>query len=360
MLRRMLRTTHGVTLALLLAACGGSGGAPTSGFPPGQWTWVPVSGTMCGDGSPTGIAVNPAPADSTDGVVLVVLDGGGACWGSGGFACPWYAEPGPFGAAELEVAVNGGLDAGTILDRRVTSTPFAGATLVFVPYCTGDVHWGDSEPTYPGYGVWHHAGKANLEKDVAWLKDHLEQPRKLVVAGSSAGGFGSLLAFDLARAAWPSPGTAGYLIDDSGPPLVGSDVGAELAGWYDSWKLDLTLDPVCGTGCQADLSKVVGALRERHPSDRIALLGSLQDATLSFFFSKTQDDYQDALLRLVDQSFPASPGTSEPHAFLVSGSGHALLSGFEGPTASGTALPEWIRQMVHGEDGWTTLGRPPP
>ena len=45
--------------------------------PLNQWTWVPVEGAYCGDGSPTGFAFNPTDQSPN---VLIFFMGGGACW----------------------------------------------------------------------------------------------------------------------------------------------------------------------------------------------------------------------------------------------------------------------------------------
>lgn len=349
-----------VVAILLLAACGGGGGGATSTLPSDEWSWVEVAGARCSDGSPTGLAVNPAPAASEDSIFLLFLAGGGACWGDGDFACSTgVAEPGPYGAAELRRDLDARLLEGTILDRTILGTPFAGATLVYVPYCTGDVHWGASAEDLVGGGEWLHAGKANLVADVAWLEANLPAPEKLVVAGSSAGGFGALLAHDLARTAWQA--AKGYLVDDSGPPLVGDAVPADLrSAWYGSWTLSETLGPLCEEAevfCEDDLSQVVAALRAKYPDDRFALVSSLQDATLRAFLDyPSAEDYQAALLQLVDQRF----STEATHSFLVEGTGHGLLRTVEAQQALGTDLASWLRQMVDDEPGWTTLGRPPP
>src|SRR6476469_4355384 len=71
---------------LALAACGGSdqpsGHPPVLGTTPKQWTYVPIDGSQCIDGSPTGIGVNLG----TSGDLVIYLEGGGACFNSG--TCP--------------------------------------------------------------------------------------------------------------------------------------------------------------------------------------------------------------------------------------------------------------------------------
>ena len=71
----------GVVLLASLA-CGGGGarsdggasdGAAAGMLPgaPGVWTWVDVPGMTCDDGTPTGVAINPAPGGTAGGDLLV-------------------------------------------------------------------------------------------------------------------------------------------------------------------------------------------------------------------------------------------------------------------------------------------------
>ncbi len=345
----------GLPLALLLA-CGGSdggGAVSTLTLPAGQWTWIDVPGAACADGSQTGLAVNPAPGGGT--TVLLFLNGGGSCWDPLTCAALRRATPdigGPYGRAQFEA------DAprvqGSILDRTVAGSPFADATLVFVPYCTGDVHWGDSSNDYPGLGRWRHVGAANLRADIGFLRQSLPAPQKLVVGGSSAGGFGSLLAHDLARTAWPD--AKGYLVDDSGPPLVSADVPeVERAAWFLSWRLDRTLAPLCG-GCRADLSQILPVLAQRWPADRFALLSSRQDAVIRGYLLQSPAGFERALLQLVDQRVTPLAGA---RAFLEPGERHALLQAPAAHTAEGVPLPAWLGQMIGDDPAWATVGRNP-
>lgn len=346
-----LRSTA-LALLLLLAACGGGGGeTPTPpvplDLPAGVWSWVDVPGTTCSDGSQTGMAVNPGPA-GTDTLVLF-LDGGGACWDP--VTCrAGLAKAGPYGRPEFEAQLRQA--PGTILDRAVADPIYGAATLVFLPYCTGDVHWGRSTIDYTGLGRWHHAGQPNLAADLAWLSARVVAPARLVVSGSSGGGYGSLLAHDLARTAWPA--ARGYLVDDAGPPLVGDDIQpAERAAWYLSWRLDETLAPLCPR-CRDDLSQVLRTLADRYPHDRIALLSSRQDAVIRGFLLQTSAGFETALLQLVDDRIAP---LANARAFLVDGADHALLRKPAAYTAAGVTLPMWLAQMIDDDPGWATAGR---
>ncbi len=346
-----------------LVACGGSSKSPT-GIPPNTWTWVPIAGAVCSDGSPTGIAVETPSTPSGD--VVVFLMGGGACWDVN--TCfllntnGQVATPGPFGEAQMQQQMPG-LVPRSLFDRTLASNPYKDFTFVFVPYCTGDVHTGDKVESYPGAPRdWHHKGRVNLAADFGWMKANLGDPAKVVISGSSAGGFGSLLAFDMARTAWPS--AKGYLVDDSGPPLSNIP-STTVAAWYAAWDLGGALTPLCGLECATDMSLVFPALQRKYPGDRLALLSSTQDATIRGFFGTftstppfvTPMDattFENALRALASQIEDATP-PGETHAFVVVGTSHTMLGHPADFTSSqGTNLVDWLGQQVNDSTSWSS------
>jgi hypothetical protein len=353
--------------AALLAGCGAR---EEPSLAPLAFTWMPIEGSVCGDGSPTGIGIERGPGDAPD--VLVFLDGGGACWEA--LTCfgifpgvsPRTADPGPFGAERLEAELRIRRP-GSILDRSLPGNPYAGFTFVFVPYCTGDVHAGDAERRYLlGPAAYHHRGRANVARAFARLGAELDPPGRVVVAGSSAGGFGALLAFDRARETWPE--ARAYLVDDSGPPLENIPAPT-LAAWHASWDLRGAVEPVCGPArCLTDLSEIFPALAERHPDDRLALLSSTGDATMRAFFGvvsldppsftrMSAEEFEEGV-RALAEKIERAPG--EAHAFLVPGTSHAMLRGPAGFTSEAVPLLEWLRQQVEDDPGWESRIPPRP
>lgn len=334
-----------LSLALLLAACGGE-----EPLPEGAFTWMPLPGAVCSDGSPTGIGVEPGPGPSPD--VLVFLDGGGACWNALTCFALGSAAAGPYGAAQLAADVEA-QRAGSLLDRTAPGNPFAGFTFVFVPYCTGDVHAGNAVRTYPGAPrPWHHRGAANLEAAFGWLASGLPAPSRVVVAGSSAGGFGSLHAFDLARTTWPS--AKGYLVDDSGPPLD-EIPQATVDAWYQEWNMGEVVTPLCGAACQQDLSLAFPALAARYPADRLALLSSTQDTVIRWFFGDlaTLTPMDAATFESGVRGLAAAmEELGSAHAFVVPGATHTMLAGPAAFTSGGVGLFEWLRRQVEDDPAW--------
>jgi hypothetical protein len=335
--------------AVLLAGCGSD---PEDRAPSG---WLDVAGMRCADGSPTGVAILPGSADA----VLVYLAGGRACWS--GTACS--ASPGPFGRAEFEFLQL--FAGGTIFDRTLAGNPFANWTIVFVPYCTGDVHLGDRVTDHGGTaGSWQHRGYANLRAAVARIADDLPRPSQVVVAGSSAGGFGALVAHDLLRERWdaggPDPVTAS-VVDDSGPTFVGPAISEDLrSAWWEAWNLGSTLGTHC-PGCRDDLSDIWRELRERHRDDRLALVSTTEDLTMRRFLDDPSippaelsvAEFADALGELTT----TIEGHGAAAVFRVASDEHALLISQPWSfSAGGTTLLDWLSALTAGDPAWASAG----
>jgi hypothetical protein len=185
-------------------------------------------------------------------------------------------------------------------------------------------------------------------------------PGKLVISGSSAGGFGSLANYTVFREAWPN--ARGYLVDDSGPPLIGDAIPLlTREAWYASWNLGASLDSFC-PNCRTDMSAGLREILSRYPQDRVALLSHLQDEVIRWFFFGTitssppfvtpmpADEFE-AELRLLGTTV-MDPATTTAKYFFTAGDGHPTL---EDPTVITTpppGLPAWIDLMLSDSDQW--------
>ncbi len=400
---RALRAPAVVAL-LLAVACGrGSTGEPAPapvGTPisrtegtaiagAADWVWIPFEDAFCTDAiadesgryhfgtSTTGLAISWGSTASRD--VVVFLQGGGACWDfftCGGIA-PLFdktALAGPFGPDQFARNIYEKYTSSWI--RRGNLPPsLADATIVFVPYCTGDVHGGDKVMTYPslvpGYPdvTWHHVGHANITAFVRRLAPTFPDPGKLVIAGASAGGFGSLANYTTFRAQWPN--AKGYLVDDSGPPLIGDTIPfLTRAVWYASWNLGASLDTFC-TGCRDDMSQGLREITRRYPQDRIALVSHLQDEVIRGFFGKftivpepsftpmPADEFEAALREL--GTTVMDPATANAKYFFTAGDGHPTLEDPSAITSPEPGLPSWLELMLSDSSdsaSWTSLSDP--
>lgn len=332
---------------------GGSTGAPIVA-PADQWTWVDFPDTACDDGSATGLGIRPSSSSSD---TLIFLNGGGACWDYATCYVFNTAVHGPFGAAQF-AAFPGGLS-GSVFDPQLAGNPFADWNMVFLPYCTGDVFAGSNVATYQDAGhtvtrQFHHVGHTNVLAYLARLAPTFPSAGRIVFAGSSAGGFGALINYPDVRAHWPASRV--YLLDDSGPPLEGAAIPpAFVQAWLTNWRLDLVLDPLCGadaTACHGDLSLALATLAAMHPTDRMALLSSLQDQTIRTYFALSPTDFQTDLLALATDRLDP---TAAFRYFFVSGSTHTMLGHPAGFSQGTTSLLPWLTQLVTDDAAWASV-----
>src|SRR5215207_5983614 len=151
------------------------------------WTRIEPGGdTKCALDTPYAFWVRPGAVNK----LLVYFQGGGACWdattcapGGGYYDDEVTPEDSPenykFGIFELNNSEN----------------PFKDYNIVFVPSCTGDVHWGNSVKTYHGADVQaftiHHKGFVNGSAALEWAYANIASPESVFVTGGSGGSVGS-------------------------------------------------------------------------------------------------------------------------------------------------------------------------
>ena len=336
-------------LALFLVACGGSStpavdagpdGPPALVAPAGQWTYLPQANTTCGDGSPAGLALNPAPAATTD--LIVYFEGGGACWDA--TTCFQIKSAiridTPYDDAAFQSELPG-IQAFGPFQR--TGTPFAGANMAYVPYCTGDVHDGTAVQQYTFSGqqkTVHHTGGTNAVTFASLLHSTYPDAKRIWIMGSSAGGYGATLQLPTFASTWPDAEV--HVLQDSAlfvPDML--DATAKLGAWQ------LMLPP--GVTSQAD---VMPALETQHPTTRIGLLTYDDDATLEAFEGYAKGTLAAAIDTLVANAY-AKPST---HVFELAGSTHTMLGSYAtlaGP--GGVKLSDWVAQWATGDAAWTTV-----
>jgi hypothetical protein len=328
----------------------GDSGAPISA-PTGQWTWIDVPGTACDDGTPTGIAVNPSP-DASSRALFVYFMGGGACWDAGTCFVLNTSTHGPFGRAQWE-GMAAQID--RPLDRTRATNPVRAASYVFIPYCTGDLHGGSNVATYDVLGSprpFHHVGHSNVLAALPQVRATWPDATRVTISGSSAGGFGATLNYDTFRRAYPAATVA--LVDDAGPFLEGSNIPPDQhANWNAAWHLNALVDPLCPS-CTNDLSQIYPALAALYPSDRMALLSSLQDQVIrTYFLILLGSDYEAKLRALITDRLDPLPHF---HTFLIPGETHTLLGTMDTTMSGGMTLEAWLGQMLSGAAEWTSVG----
>jgi hypothetical protein len=275
------------------------------------------------------------------------------CWNALTCLTLQTATGGPFGPsafAALVPQLNG-----SILDRTLAGNPFATASLVFVPYCTGDLHSGNNIASYTNSAgtaqAYDHVGHANVLAFLPRIAATWPSPRKLTIVGSDAGGYGALFNYATIRGGFHA--TEAYLIDDSGPPLPNGVIpSGQLALMFTNWNLGALLDPQCS--CRNGFEPALQALTQRFPNDRVSLLSFAQDTVIPSFFGLTEAQFQTDLAATISGAIVPAPNA---RSYVVAGSGHVLL--FEPASLDqGVTLTTWLAQQVGDSPAWTSEAPP--
>lgn len=215
------------------------------------------SGASCGNGTPMRFYINRAQSND----MLYMMEPGGACWNYA--TCTETANSGPeagLGAYNPDGIAHNYMDGTTsqslkssllspLMIRMDLAHILVGEpkvetqdwTQVFVPYCTGDIHMGSAVRSYTSPAgdarVQHYNGLKNAQAVVQWLAEHgFGRPNRLLVYGTSAGGYGTLANYPTLRNTL-QPQAHSALLDDAGT-VFNTPFGADPAvypsvGLYD-------------------------------------------------------------------------------------------------------------------------------
>ncbi len=301
------------------------------------WMWIPIEGFTCRDGSKSGIAIRMNPQSDK---LMVYLQGGGACYDPDSCA----DNPSHFGETDLAAILHTDLVSG-IFNTKDSRNPVRDWNMVFVPYCTGDIFAGNQpDGAAPGVpGKQQFVGFQNVQKIMMYIERHFSGASQVLLSGTSAGGFGTLVAY--APLADNFRDTPVILLDDSGPFV---DSNAALPPCYQFllrllWNVTDSIPSGCRDCSQLNgdgISNLLPYLAHHYPLGRFGLFSSLADATIRDYWGMGQnhctgtgkvpaDVYRAALL---DERKNFLEPTGKWWTFYINGETHGILT-YEDTTA---------------------------
>lgn len=367
------------------------GGTQVSPAPPAGWVWYEIPNTFCRDGSPNGLYVRHTSSDK----LLIYFEGGGACTtkgfchfnpknvneilsgdgesvlGSSLAVIPGRQQPG---------AYTGGQLAG-LFDDTNAANPYKGWNMVYIPYCTGDVHFGSNDA-----GMVHNVpepqkfvGYKNTREFMSHLaptfKDKVDH---VIVTGASAGSFGAALNLSMIADSFAGVDVDGIL--DSGAPFEDKYWPTCLQqSWRDLWKLNDSFPADCTQCFNADGGGMLGLadfLIDKHPSGQIGVVSAMHDEVIRLFFApgqndcatiKTADPFEITTSQIIGGTiFPAADyangllglralyeGTGRLSTYYMSGATellhqHTFRARFYEAPSGGKTIAQWSADFVAG------------
>ena len=314
-----------------------------------QWqTFEPGGGTVCADGSPYRFFVHPGdPAK-----LLVEFEGGGACWSA--ITCQLDVYNRRVDTDPERARQQGQLQG--IYDRQNPENPFRDFTHVYVPYCTGDLHWGNVTQSYAGvmgsYTV-RHTGAVNAAAALSWASSNVIAPQKLAVAGCSAGGYGATLWSAHLLARYPGASTV-HLSDSaagvSAPGFFQTLVPAwGLAAAWPSFIPSLALDRL--DPARFTLVDLYSGIAGYYPLAAFSQFNTLQDTTQTFFYSLTRGGIatpQEWSSRMQEQLAAIRAANANFSSYLGPGTQHCVINRPEFYTTQvgGVRFSDWVARLL--------------
>ena len=322
-----------------------------------EYTWDPASGPMCLRGNLYHSAIRKTDSDD----LFIYLNGGGAC------------------KKDYCMAVtqaNVGIPDFQILDPTNAANPVKDWNVSYLPYCDGSLFAGDAEYDDNGDGVidrFHH-GLRNLTAALEKTRENFPAPKRIFLAGSSAGGWGTIMATPLVRTFYPQVPI--YIFSDSGTGVAKGDP-AFLTMLLDQFNITRFLPKSC-PDCVANghLTKLIAWALEQDPKLKMGVFSSYRDKVYTlFFFGIPGTQFEESLKQefgYLNGKFP-----NRAKGFLIAGDMHTTLGvdvsvlldnlgtgatadmvkqmvtlGGLDTTQNGVTIAEWIRRMLYDEKKW--------
>lgn len=308
--------------------------------------------------------------------VLMYYQGGGACWSTSSCITLGTCDRISNASDNPDNTTTG------FADYNNPSNPFYDWNVVFVSYCSCDVHWGDNALVY-GTDVIRHHGRDNAAVAEKWAREHFIDPDKVFVTGSSAGSYGAIMnSYFLMNEVWPN---ADYSI------LGDAGVGIITKQWLDeyikNWGLEenfpTELPGVALPVESLSLVDLIAGLNEQFPDARIGNYDSSYDGgggsqTQFFQVMRFPTPPNDNILNrwgnywepactwnACMREFKADNASrsSKYHYFTGAGSRHTIFGSdkifteTKSRKADGTPVTfvEWVQAMIDDSPDWVDV-----
>lgn len=242
--------------------------------------------------------------------LLVFFEGGGACWHTSN--CIYVSTTN----TRVEMTLSDLEEQEGIGDLENPENPFRDWNIVYIPYCTGDVHSGANDYDYPDDLGFHllpdfnhftirHRGKVNARVVLQWMQDTFTKtPDRIFVAGSSAGAYGALLNFPDIRDAFPA--STVYCFPDAGNGImpdsdaVFKDLAQERWNFQLPWQVEGFEEGVTDFR-DFTTGQMVAAIANHYPDSVLASYTSAWDHNqIAFYYIMLHIDYLNMALNWIN------------------------------------------------------------
>jgi len=318
-------------------------------LPPGELTTITPGGdTICSRGTPFRYFVNPGTVNK----VVIDFAGGGACWNklTCSVAGAIFNEEAPdenFIKAAMEANLLSG-----IYDRENPDNPFKDWYLIHVPYCTGDIHWGNATHDYGDDLVIEHKGFVNVTAVLEWMYANFEAPEQIFVTGCSAGSYGAIVHSAFIANHYPDTEIA--VLGDSGTGVITDSFFSES---FPNWNAQASLPEWIPSLAEADvfdldITDIYTEISNSFPQHRFSQYTTAFDSNQEFYFTAMGGEEGNWNLTSVGYLENIRSKTDNFRYYLMHGEVHCITPYdiFYTNKVGDNSFLDWLNDFIHGED----------
>jgi hypothetical protein len=260
-------------------------------------------------------------------------------------------------------------------DMSNPDNPFRDWSVVFVSYCSCDIHFGDAAQDYAN-GI-EHRGFQNARVVEKWAREHFVNPEQIFVTGSSAGAYGAWFHGPLLHETWPA--SEFQVLADAGNGVITQDF---LENSFPNWNFIGNIPPeypeikeIIETG--GGVPEYTKFVAGRFPNTRWAHYSTAFDGGLggqTGFYNVMLNDnnpiaattwwngscaFTEAMRQQAVDTAAAIDLTSGNYRYYIgTGSRHTMWGSnkvYTDTTGGVPTLVDWVNAMLDGTVDWTNV-----
>jgi hypothetical protein len=315
------------------------------------WQEVKPGGdTLCARGGEFAFFVYPGNSDK----VVIDFIGGGGCWDAE--TCKPGSQTFTDSIDNLREQADRGILYG-VYDKSIAENPYRDWTHVAIPYCTGDVHWGENDKTYTdakgqSFTIYHR-GATNVKAALNWVQNNIPAANNIHVTGCSAGAYGSIFWTPAIVEMYPAAQISQF--GDAGAGVISERF---RRSGFPNWNIDSNvphwvagLDPASTEWETLQISEIYSRIGAHYPNTTLSQHNTNNDLIQQFFFLQMGGNPREWRTSMRNSLSMITSEIENFNYFIAPNDSHCSIteSYFYDISSQGIMLKDWLKAIMQGD-----------